>query len=354
MFGLIFYICLAIIVSFFCSLLEACLLSLPQSFITSLTNQGHKSAEKLNALKENVNRPLAAILSLNTVANTIGAAGVGAKVLEIFGDQYVAMSSGLLTLGILIFSEIIPKTIGAMFAKPLSHIAANVLPIMIFLTFPFVIISEKLSAYLSGHADEEEQKFTRDEMIATTEIGASEGAIKENESIIIRNLLSLNELNVQDIMTPLSTVKLYQQNKTIRDVIDDNPILRYSRFPVFGDNLNDITGMVLRYQIMKALGDGKTDVPLEKLINPIRVVSKNLSVASALKQFIKYKEHMFIVVNEYGATTGIVTLEDSIETLLGEEIIDELDYETDTDFHLEHDSRSGKYIIKRAKNEEED
>lgn len=348
MIGLVFYICLAIVVSFFCSLLEACLLSLPQTYITSLLNQGHKRAKKLAALKDNINRPLAAILSLNTIANTVGAAGVGAKVLELYGDKYVALSSGLLTLGILIFSEIIPKTIGAMFSKQLAHLAAVVLPFMIFFTTPFVLISEKLGSFISGHADEDDQKFTRDEMIATTEIGESDGAIKENESIIIRNLLNLNNLNVQDIMTPLSDVHLYSQETTIQEVIEESPILRYSRFPVFGDNLNDITGMVLRYQIMKSMGDDKFDIRLEKLINPIRVVSKNLSVASALKQFIKYKEHMFIVMNEYGATTGIVTLEDSIEALLGEEIIDELDYDTETEFHLEHDQASGKYIIKKA------
>lgn len=353
MIGLIFYICLAVIVSFFCSLLEAGLLSLPQSYINSLQNLGHKRAAKLAALKENINRPIAAILSLNTIANVVGAAGVGAKVLEIYGDSYVALSSGLLTLGILIFSEIIPKTMGAMFSKQIAHMAVIILPFMIFITFPFVLISEKLSAYISDHADEDDQKITRDEMIATTEIGESDGAIKENESIIIRNLLNLNKLNVQDIMTPLSDVHLYSQSTSIKEVVDENPILRYSRFPVYGDNLNDITGMVLRYQIMKSVGDDNYDVSLEKLINPIRVISKNLSVSAALTQFIKYKEHMFIVMNEYGATTGIVTLEDSIEALLGEEIIDELDYESDTEFHLEHDLDSGKYIIKKAVEETE-
>ena len=353
MFGLIFYICLCIFVSFFCSLLEACLLSLPQSYINSMANTGDKGALRLAKLKENINKPLAAILSLNTIANTVGAAGVGAKVLALYGNKYVALSSGLLTLGILIFSEIIPKTIGAMFSKPLSKMASVVLPVMIFFTYPFVIISERLGNFIAGRADDDDQRFTRDEMIATTEIGESDGAIKENESIIIRNLLNLNELNVQDVMTPISEVSLYQQDTTVQQIMDGSPLLRYSRFPVYGENLNDITGMVLRYQIMKAVGDDNFDVSLEKLVNPIRVVSKNLSVASALKQFIKYKEHMFMVMNEYGATAGIITLEDSIEALLGEDIIDELDYDTDTEFHLEHDLLTNKYIIKKATNEEE-
>ena len=353
MFGLVFYVTLAILVSFICSLLEACLLSIPQTYVSSLVNQGHKLGPRLQVLKENLNQPLAAILSLNTIANTVGAAGVGAQVLEVFGNEYVALASGLLTLGILIFSEIIPKTIGALYAKPIAKLAAYVLPVMIFITYPFVIISARITKIINAAADEDDQKFTRDEMIATTEIGESEGAIQENESLIIRNLLNLNELNVQDVMTPLSEVSLFRQNKVIQEILDDYPVLRHSRYPVYGENLNDITGMVLRYQIMKNKLSEKTDQTLEKLVNPVRVVSKNLSVASAMQQFIKHKEHLFIVVNDYGATTGIITLEDCIEALLGEEIIDELDYDKSNDFHLEHDMDSGKFIIKRAKEQED-
>ena len=354
MFELIVYLLLSILVSFLCSLLEASLLSLPQSYISSLINQGNRFGPKLQALKSDINRPLAAILTLNTIAHTIGAAGVGAKVLEIYGDEYVALSSGLLTIAVLILSEIIPKTIGALYAKPVAKFAALIVPLLVWLTLPFVIVSERISRIISHTANEEDQKFTRDEMLATAEIGQSDGAIEEKESLIIKNLLNLNELNVQDIMTPISKVMTFPQTKSVREIIDENPILRYSRYPVYGENLNDITGMVLRYQIMKGKYEDGEDLSLEKMLNPVRVISRNLSVAAALQQFIKYREHLFVVVNDYGATTGIVTLEDSIEALLGEEIIDELDYDSETDFRLEHELETGKYIIKRAREPEEE
>lgn len=345
---LVFYICLCILISFFCSLLEASLLSLPRSYVASLINQEHKAGEKLERITEAINRPLAAILSLNTVANTVGAAGVGAQVLHLYGDQYVALSSGLLTLGILVFSEIIPKTIGAKYCKPLAHFAIYVIPFMIVLTYPFVIISEKLSMVIS-RGTEDDQKFTRDEMKATTKMGEEDGAIKEKESIIINNLLSLSEISVKDIMTPVGDVLMYQQDITVKEVINSSPVIRYSRIPVYGENYNDITGMVLRYQIMKQWADDNEQLPLTKLINPIRSVSKGISIANLLNQFFKCKEQIFMVMDEYGATIGLVSLEDAIETLLGEEIIDELDndYEKD-DFSLELARDKSKFIIKKA------
>ncbi|MFK8137105.1 MAG: CNNM domain-containing protein [Bdellovibrionales bacterium] len=346
MLELAFYIFLSIFVSFLCSILEACLLSVPKSYITSLMQSGHKQAEVLNNLKENVNRPLAAILSLNTVSHTVGAAGVGAKVLELFGDEWFAAASAILTLSILFFTEIIPKTIGTLYCKPLSHFAAVVIPVLIKMTYPLVYVSEKIQSLIIF--GEEEDKITREEMLATTQIGESDGAIKENEGLIIKNLLNMNETAVQNIMTPLNDVLMYEQNLKIRDVLESAPVIRYSRIPVYNDSKNNIVGVILRYQVLKAQVQADIDQNLEKLLNPVRSVSKNISVTNALQQFIKHREHIFIVLNEYGSPVGIVTLEDAIEALLGEEILDEFDHdETDQDFVLEHDSRTNKFIIKR-------
>lgn len=319
---LIFYLVLSIAVSFLCSLLESVILSVSPAYIAVLEKDHHKRGPLLRDLKENIDRPLAAILTLNTIAHTVGAAGVGAQVLLIWGNDLVALSSGLLTFAILVFSEIIPKTIGAVHAKALAPFSAVVINYLIYVTYPFVFLSEFLHDFLDSS---DKSSMTREEMIVTAEMGADEGAIRRNESTVIQNLLTLNKLEVSDIMTPRSVIFALDQKATIGEVFADHKNIEFSRIPVYNETLDEVTGFVLRYKLMEAYSQDLDDWCVEKLSIPLHSVPETISVAACMDQFIKRKEHIFLVVNEYGSPDGIVTLEDVVETLLGVEIVDETD-----------------------------
>lgn len=320
---LIFYLTLAIAVSFLCSLLEAVILSVSPAYIAVLEKDKHKRGPLLRDLKENIDRPLAAILTLNTIAHTIGAAGVGAQVLVVFGSSFLAVSSAVLTFIILVFSEIIPKTIGAVHAKTLAPFCSIVIKYLIYLTYPFVLLSEFLHDLMTS--DESEGSITREEMIVTAELGADEGAIRRNESTVIQNLLTLNKLNVSDIMTPRSVIFALDESDTVGQIFKEHKSIEFSRIPIFKENLDHVTGFVLRYKLMEAYSQDLDDLPIEKLSKPLHSVPETVTVAACMDQFIKRKEHIFLVVNEYGSPDGIVTLEDVVETLLGVEIVDETD-----------------------------
>lgn len=319
---LILYISLATLVSFFCSLLEAVILSTSPAFIAVSEKKGRRSGIILKELKEQIDRPLAAILTLNTVSHTVGAAGVGAQVQEIYGNSYVAVSSALLTLIILIFSEIIPKTVGASHWKTLAPACAYMTRLLVFAMYPFVLLSEFLHSLLSGESD---HTVTREEMIVTAEMGASEGTLRQKESTIIRNLLMLDAIKVADIMTPRSVIHAFENNKTVGQIMEENRPIRFSRIPVYKDNLDHVLGMVHRYKILESYSHDLDNMEISKLMTPIHSIPENISVAAALDQFIKRKEHVFVVIDEYGSTSGLVSLEDAVETLLGVEIVDEFD-----------------------------
>ncbi|MCB0407347.1 MAG: HlyC/CorC family transporter, partial [Bdellovibrionales bacterium] len=317
---LLFYLILAVVVSFFCSLLEAVLLSVTPSFIGVAEKNGKKYGVILKELKSQIDRPLAAILTLNTVANTIGAAGVGAQVQNIYGNAYVAISSGLLTMVILIFSEIIPKTIGASKWKTLAPICAYPLRAMVLSLYPFVLLSEFLYSLLGGNR---ENTVTREEMIVTAEMGAVDGTLRQKESLVIKNLLMLDAIKVADIMTPRSVIHAFESDKTVQQIMTENRPIRFSRIPVYDEDLDHIKGMVHRYKILEASSHDLDNLKINELMTPIHSVPENISVAAALDQFIKRKEHIFVVVDDYGSTSGLVSLEDAVETLLGVEIVDE-------------------------------
>ena len=322
MIALIFYALLVIIISFFCSMLESCFLSINAVYIQTHLKREKEFAKKLQKLKLNVNRPLSAILTLNTIANTMGSAGVGAQVHTLFGNQYVAWGSGILTFVILIFSEIIPKTLGASHWKTLAPFCAYIIHSLIYITYPFVWMAEKLINLLSKKS---KISFTREEMIATAEIGATSGAIGHKESDIIINLLTLDSKKVSEIMTPRSVILAFSQTDTVGAVVEKNQNLPYSRIPIYDGDVDSVVGLVHRYKIFKAQSLGLSQVLLKEYRKPLHVIPEHISVAAALDQFIKRREHIFLVVDEYGITTGIVTLEDAIETVLGVEIVDELD-----------------------------
>ncbi len=319
---LIFYVCLAVVVSFLCSLLESVILSVTPAYIAVKTTESPIVGTRLLKLKQQIDRPLAAILTLNTIANTLGSAGVGAQVLIIYGDTKLAIASGLLTIVILIFSEIIPKTLGTVYWKKVAPFAAFTISLLIYITYPFVIMSEVISSVLGG---EESQKVTREEMIMTAELSADEGTINKKESLVIRNLLMLNKISVTDIMTPRSVVFGFEKKLTVGEIFNDHKTIQFSRIPVFDETMDNIEGAILRYKLMEAYAQDLDEMTIDNFMKPIHSVPEEASVAACLDQFIKRKEHIFIVIDDYGVTTGIVTLEDVVETLLGVEIVDEFD-----------------------------
>ena len=320
---LIFYILLVLGVSFLCSLLESVFLSITYSYTQLLIKKNNKSGILLQFLKEKTDHSLAAILTLNTVCNTIGAAGVGAQVLKLYGNKWVAIASIILTFLILIFSEIIPKTIGAMYWRKIAPVAAYVIRFFIFITKPFIVILKIISRMVAP--DKVEKKLSRDELFVFIEIGMKEEVLKTKEAKIIKNVLKLDKIFAEDILTPVSVLVAYQKNQTVVDVLKKQTDSRFSRIPVYNESLDDIIGVVHQTKLVDFYFNGQKDEILENLITPIHVVPHSASITSLLDDFIKRREHLFLVVDEYGSSVGIVTLEDVFETLLGEEIVDEFD-----------------------------
>jgi CBS domain containing-hemolysin-like protein len=319
---LVIYFLITVGVSFTCSIFESVILSVTPAYIAVKTTQSPKVGNKLLKLKQQIDRSLAGILTLNTTANTLGSAGVGAQALLIYGDKAVALTSGLLTLMILIFAEIIPKTIGTIYWKKLAPAATIVIPFFIYITYPFVLMSEVISSLLGSKGL---HKVTREEMIMTAELGADEGTLNKKESLVIRNLLMLNKISITDIMTPRSVVFGFEKQMTVGEVFNDHKTIQFSRIPVFNETMDNVEGVILRYKLMEAYAQDLDEMTIDHFMKPIHSLPEDSSVASCLDQFIKRKEHIFIVIDDYGVTTGIITLEDVVETLLGVEIVDEFD-----------------------------
>ena len=280
------------------------------------------TAVLLKSLKSQVNRPLSAILTLNTFANMVGAAGVGAQVHTLYGSAYVTWASIILTLVILIVSEIIPKTVGANYWRTLAPTVAYLVGGLIFMLYPAVWFSEKLNKLLLRKKG---ASITREDMIVTAEMGVSEGAIGQKESRVIKNLLMLDTLKVSEVMTPRAVIVAFDKNMKIREVMEKRQTLRFSRVPLYENSLDQIVGFIHRYKILEAYSHDLFDMSLQEYIQPIHSVPDQISVSAVLDQFIKRKEHIFMAVDSYGVLTGLVTLEDAVETLLGVEIVDEFD-----------------------------
>ena len=310
-------------VSFFCSLCEAVLLSLSPAFVAVVADGKAKYGLLLRHHLDHPDRSISAILTLNTVSHTMGAAWIASLVQKEFGDTWVTLFSVFLTFMILIFSEIIPKTIGKNHSKALAPIAAYGIQFMIVALYPLVKLSELLSKNLSTPS--EVPDVTRDEMIKTAELGVEEGTIKAKESTIIRNLLKLDKIYVSDIMTPRSVFTALDGAISVDEVARKYRPIRFSRLPVYEGTLDHIIGMTHRYKILEALSQDQHTKLVRELILPINSVNERMTVSQALDFFIKEKDHMALVVDDYGGVTGLVTLEDTVETLLGVEIVDEFD-----------------------------
>jgi CBS domain containing-hemolysin-like protein len=288
---------------------------------------GHEWAKYFIDLKLNIDKPLSAILSLNTVAHTVGAAGVGAQAVKVFGEAYFGIVSAILTILILVFTEIIPKTIGARYWRNLSRISYFTMKAMIFLTYPLVLISAKITKSFSKNS--EEQTTSREEIAALASIGASEGLFSDKENKIIQNILRLKIVKVNEIMTPRVVVVVADENLRLRDFLKNKDYLKFSRIPIYSGNDEHITGYVFRQQVFENLAEDKHEMRLKDIKRDILVVPYSMVLFSLWEKLLEKKEHIALIVDEYGGLDGIVTMEDIIETLLGLEIVDEKDTITD-------------------------
>ncbi|MFD0701197.1 CNNM domain-containing protein [Myroides pelagicus] len=320
---LLVYLGLALSISFICSIAEAVLLSVPISYLKSKQSKGDAKAGKMLKLKEDIDKPLSAILSLNTVAHTVGAAGVGAQASIVFGEAYFGVVSAVLTLLILVITEIIPKTIGANYTKNLYGFVANVTSLMVVVCYPLVIMSSVLTRFLSKK--QEEGTTSREEISMLATIGEQEGILKGKESKIIQNIIRLETVQVSEILTPRIVMVTADEEMTLREFLAEKEFLYFSRIPIYQGNRDNVTGYVLREQVFEYLAEDKFDIRLKDLKRELIHFSEKNSVVAVWSKFTEKREHIGIALNEYGEVEGIVTLEDVIETLLGFEIVDEKD-----------------------------
>lgn len=321
---LIFFLCLALFVSFFCSIAEAVLLSVRPAHVASLEQSGHKSAKTLKKLRDNLDRPLAAILTLNTISHTVGAAGVGAQSAVVFGNEYLGVTSGILTLLILVLSEIIPKTLGATYWKELAPVMGVLIAGLTQLLLPFVWMSEKITRLMSPRG-KSAFTFSRDELEAMAQIGVEEGSLEAKELKIVRNLLRLQALSVRDIMTPRPVIFSAPDSTNVGDFFKEHATKPFSRIPLYGENREDLIGYVLKSDMLLAQARDEFDRPLGDFKRDLVVMPDIVSSSQAFDRLVRERSHMAIVVDEYGTVQGLVTLEDVIETLIGLEITDEAD-----------------------------
>jgi len=327
MFLLIAFVLLALVFSFLCSIAEAVILSVTPAYTAILEKQGKPSGPLLRKLKTNIGQSLTAILTLNTVAHTVGAVGAGAQAVVVFGNAYLGVISAVLTLLILVFSEIIPKTLGAHHWRKLAPATAHGLRFLVWLLYPFVMLTEKLTggmvdgANLSG--------FSRSEFAVMADLSAKEGQLAERESEILKNLLRLGDTRVRDVMTPRTVLFSLPGGTEVAEFFRKYEQIRFSRIPVYGDDPDHIQGFVLRSDLLLAQARGESIRTLDSFRRELPVLPDSASLARAFTLLLRQTSHLAMVVDEYGDLQGILTLEDIFETLLGLEIIDEGDEAVD-------------------------
>lgn len=320
---LIFYATLALGVSFLCSILEAVVLSIPHTQIAMWEKEGKPTGAVWASLKsDDAVKPLTAILTLNTIAHTMGAAGVGSEVAKIWGADALTFASIVLTLLVLFLSEIIPKTLGTAYWKQLSRPTGWMLHkltlVLSFLIIPIQMLKSILPK--GAHA-----LVTRDDVAALADLGEEEGIIEKDEETVIHNLLKLREMKIVEIMTPRVVMKAFALQSTIKEVLEEHKIIRVSRIPVYENNIDDISGIVIRSELLMAASRDEWDVTMSDLRKDVMFLTTDTSVDKALEMFLEQRQQFAVVSDEFGGTAGLVTMEDVLETLLGEEIVDELD-----------------------------
>ena len=334
----------AIALSALCSTLEATLLSTPLSFITGLEEQGVKGAMRLKKLKQNPERPISAILCINTIANTVGASIVGSMVYEVYGDALVGVFSTIFTFAILILAEIIPKTIGTSYWRSLALPASTIISAMIFVSFPRVWVLERLQRLISSNSTQ--VSVSREDISAMVSVATEEEVIETEEKRMIQNLLKLDEVTAHEIMTPSTVVEMAEGQMTIREFYDSD--LTHSRILVYDDDNSDyVIGYVLRQEILEKMAEDKFTTTVREISRPILSFPEEEPVANIWERFLEKKEHISVIIDEYGTFRGIVTLEDVIETMLGQEIVDETDEVVDMqEYAKEQWEKAQKDILK--------
>lgn len=331
---LIIYAVLSIFFSFLCSILEAVLLSVTPTFINVKKKEGKTYADSLETLKKDVDKPLIAILTINTIAHTVGAILVGVQAKKAFGDEGngVFIVSSIMTLLILVASEIIPKTIGATYWKQLANFTSKILKVLIWpLKWTGILWVLQLTTKLIGGKGHHGSVLSREDFTAMTDIAHEEGVFEESESKVIKNLLNFKDISAKDIMTPRTVIKIAPENQNIAEFFEANKELRFSRVPVYKDNPDNISGYVLKDEVYKEMAEDNHHKALEDLKRQLFVVNRNVAVPNLFEKLVEQKEHIALVVDEYGSVSGLVTMEDVIETLLGLEIVDE----SDTDANMQ-------------------
>jgi CBS domain containing-hemolysin-like protein len=320
---LLLYFAIALGVSFLCSIMEAVLLSVTPSYIALHEQRGGRTAERLRSLKDDIDRPLAAILSLNTIAHTVGAMGAGAQAAIVFGQAYLGIISGILTLLILVLSEIIPKTLGALYWRAMVPAVVGLLWPLMWLLWPLVKLSELITGVLSRGRTE--SSVSREEVAAMAELGTREGVIEEGESRILTHLFRFGSQRAGDIMTPRTVMFTLQEEATVADAMAGAAEIPFSRIPVYGANLDDVTGFVLKDEILLEAARDHTQKILREIKRDLMVVPETMPLPDLFERMLGQPAHIALVVDEYGGTAGLITLEDLVETVLGLEIVDEVD-----------------------------
>lgn len=326
---LIVFLLVSIIFSFLCSIWEAVLLSITPSYTQMQLQQDNEVGKSLQSFKENIDRPLAAILTLNTIAHTVGAIGVGAQATKIWGASFMstAVVPVLMTLAILLLSEIIPKTIGANYWRELTSFTVRSLKVIMWVLAPLVFISQIITKALKK--DKEASVLSRADFGAMAELGSQQGVFDEGESNILRNLLRFNTIYAKNVMTPRTVMISADETQAIGDFHDQHPNLRFSRIPVYEGSQDKVTGYVLKDTILTKLLEGKGDDALASIRREVLVVKESFPIPELFSHFTAKREHIALVVDDFGGTAGLVSMEDVIETLLGLEIVDEQDNATD-------------------------
>lgn len=323
---LLVYLLIAIGISFLCSLLESVLMSTPVSYLVMKENEGDKNAILFQKLKKDIEDPIAAILSLNTIANTIGAAGVGREATLAFGSAWFGLVSAIVTVLILVFSEIIPKTIGTSNWRKLLSLA-RVMNFLIYMMYPFVVLIRFISKWLSN--DEEDALISREEVSAMANVGEEEGVFDKSENKVIQNIIRLDDIKASDVMTPRVVAAIAREDMTMKKFYKTPQLTHNSRIPVYSESPDYITGYVLRYDVLENLADDKFDMKIGDVKRQIAVFNEDTSVGDIWEALLKSKDQIALIVDDYGCFEGILTLEDIIETILGMEIIDENDVFSD-------------------------
>lgn len=323
---LVVYLLIALIFSFMCSVFEAVLLSVRRPYIATQRESKPSNAATWEKLLGDINRPLSAILILNTVAHTVGAAGVGAQASKVFGiDPVTALSiSAILTVLILVLSEIIPKTLGAVYWKQLAPSTGSLLTVLTKIMSPLIWMTELITNLISG--GKKKGAFSRSEFLAMTDIGEEQGAIEPKESRIVKNLFGLPDTLASHAATPRTVVFSLPDSTSVEDFVSKHSEHPFSRIPVFNESKDHVTGFVLRVDLLKAHAEGRMDAKLADFQRVIHTFPKSQDLASLFEKMLSKRIHIAALVDEFGAFSGIITLEDVIETIIGDEIVDEGDY----------------------------